>query len=226
MFGEKETPDTSLVCPSNVLIQSPVSTFHIRTVLSQDDDDLPIAEAIPMSRGLNNLPSFHSTVPSVTIKAVGDPEEETKPDRNETTKGLELAAQGETKTNTSTSSSLPSVESTAAIVMWLQVNSTIRVKNDLTSILTEVGVSTVLEFAMLDEEKQLEVIKAMKKINQKKWISSDVSLTLKLYLQNHNNVLDKEKKGIVLRACGTTTIEEWLNVLQLSGDGAKMPPFL
>jgi hypothetical protein len=204
-----------------------------------DDDDLPIAEAIPMSRGLNNNsnpPSFDPAVPSITqsdvsvtkkemhddpYQAVGDPAEETKKDEHEATKGLELTAQGETKTNTSTSS-LPSAESTEAIVMWLQVNSTIKVKNDLTSILTEVGVSTVLELAMLGEEKQLEVMKAMKKINQKKWISSDVSETLKLYLQNHNNMLDKENENIVLRACGTTAIEEWLNVLQLSGDGAKM----
>lgn len=81
-----------------------------------------------------------------------------------------------------------------------------KIKNDLTSILSVVDVSTVLELASLNEEKQLEVMKGLKKINHKKWISSDVKGKLEKYLNE-----------TVMRACVTTTIKEWLDVLQFTG---------
>jgi hypothetical protein len=147
------------------------------------------------------------------------------------------ALTGETKTDTV---ALLSGNASATIKTWLEENSTMKIKTDLTSILSVVNVSTVAELSMLDEAKQLEVMKAMNKLNQRKWISSDIGSKLKNYLKDHNDklkrqaqaeaalalkqqkLMDKEDQGVALRACGMTTIEEWLNVLQLSGDGAKL----
>ena len=130
---------------------------------------------------------------------------------NDVLLGTKAASEGETKISTSPGSSnatalVPSSTSTAAIKTWLEENTTMKVKTDLTAVLSAVGVTTVLELASLGEEKQLEVMKGLKKMNQKKWISSDVGGKLKKYLNE-----------TVMRACSTTTIKEWLDVLQLTG---------
>ena len=59
------------------------------------------------------------------------------------------------------------------IVEWLMQNG-VKVRNDLSPVLTELNVRCVLDLASLEEEGTNKVASAMKKLQQKKWRKNDV----------------------------------------------------
>ena len=94
-----------------------------------------------------------------------------------------------------------------AIITWLTQNG-LKVKNDLSPVLTELNVRCVLDLASLDIEGTNKVVSVMKNLQQKKWSKCKVPEKLAAIL---TTAIDEANKKI--------TVEEWLQVLALSDSG-------
>ena len=94
---------------------------------------------------------------------------------------------------------------------WLNKNG-VKVKNDLSPVLTELNVSCVLDLASLNEAGLENVVSAMKKPIQRKWTKNKISSKLASLLT-----------AAITEANSKSTVEEWLEALSLeSSSGAAL----
>ena len=94
------------------------------------------------------------------------------------------------------------------IVLWLGQNG-VKVKNDLTQVLTELNVSSVLDLASLKEAGVQKILGTMNKLQCKKWTKNDVPSKLASCLSD-----------AIVEATSKTSVVEWLAALSLSDSGA------
>jgi hypothetical protein len=96
----------------------------------------------------------------------------------------------------------------APIVLWLGQNG-VKVNNDLTPVLTELNVSSVLDLASLKQPGVQKILNTMNKLQCKKWTKHDVPSKLASCLS-----------ASIVEATSKTSVVEWLAALSLSESGA------
>lgn len=132
-----------------------------------------------------------------------DPFDLTEYDMNATasTTTTTTVSQGETKDD--------SLIDVTPVIVWLTEVGVNTTAETLGPVLTKLKVSSVLELASLNDEGLQQVVAAMKKNRQKKWVKNDVPSKLASYLS-----------ASIVEASSKTTVAEWLKALSLSESGA------
>jgi hypothetical protein len=120
-----------------------------------------------------------------------------------------MLAAGETKVSSP-------VSSTATIMHWLAQNG-VNVRSDLSTVFSELCVQSVADLAALGKEEQEQVVQALKKNNQKKWVKVDMPGKLEAYALAAEAACAQH----ITAANQQSTVGEWLAALCLSGIGAK-----
>ena len=98
---------------------------------------------------------------------------------------------------------------TSLVTAWLEENGVKTKSGELSSVLTQLNVTSVLDLASLDETDTNKVLQLMNNLQKKKWNQKEIPTKL-----------DTCVASVIEKANEKSTVVEWLQVLCLDGSGA------